>query len=251
MTFKKSTSLKLFLTIFIALFSTNETTYAKETIEEKKEKKKYKGSLDAGANFSNGNSKEQSIQSNFEFTYNFNEKTSNIFKSRADNKKLNKVRTRERYYVNNQTRNNIDKHNFKFLEIEYISDRYGGYHYRTSETAGLGRKLIDSDRFQLTVQSSAGMRQIKLTTDDKRNDIVLRIGSNFSASINDSVSFEEDFDISSDQNATIIRSDSNLRVLLSKKLYFKFGVLIQRVSNVPAGRKNSDVTTGLKLGYEF
>lgn len=241
--------LKLLAAALLVSFSGEINAFAAE--ENKKEEKKYKGSLDVGANFLNGNSKEQSIQANFGLNYNFSEKVSNVTKSRSDNNKTNRIRTRERYFVNNQTRKEINKNNFKFLEIEYISDRYGGYNYRVSETAGLGKNLIENKKIKLTIQSSAGMRQIRLITDEKSNDFVIRVGSDFEATISETLFFTEDFDISADQNATIIRSDSNLKILLSKKLYFKFGVLIQRVSNVPVGRKNSDVITGLKLGYEF
>ncbi len=246
---------KLFLAILLCFFAVQKNISAQETAKKEEEKKKYKGSLDAGANFANGNSKEQSIQANFNFDYKFNKETSNVFRSRADNKKQNDIRTREMYFVNNQTKKSISKSNFKFLEIEYVSDRYGGYNYRITETVGLGRKLLDGEKFKLTIQSSIGMRQIKLINSDdstdKSNDFVVRAGSHLDAEINENVSLEENFDISTDQNATIIRSDTNLRILLSKKLYFKFGILIQRVSNVPVGRKNSDVTTGVKLGYEF
>ena len=50
----------------------------------------------------NGNSKEESIQSNFDLKYTFEKGMSSILKARGENKKTNKVRTRERYFVNNQ-----------------------------------------------------------------------------------------------------------------------------------------------------
>lgn len=241
---------KLISMIFLALFYSQSNAYAAENATLEKEKS-YKGSLDFGATFANGNSKEQSIQSNFDLQNSLSDKKSNLLKARAQNTKTNKIRTRETYYVNNQTRRNISKSNFKFLEVEYVSDRYGGYNYRISETVGLGRKLLDKKDLKLTIQASAGMRQTKLTTDDKSNDVIVRFGSGFDVKLNENVSFEEDLDISFDQIATIIRSDSNVKVLISKSLYLKFGVLVQRVSNVPQGRKNSDVNTALKIGYEF
>lgn len=241
---------KLILTILLSFFAFQNTAQAQEAVEEQKDKK-YKGSLDFGATFANGNSKEQSVQSNFNLKYNFNKKTANILKARAENTKTNNIRTRETYYVNNQTRKDISKHNFKFLEMEFVSDRFGGYNYRTSETAGIGRKLVDNEKYQLTVQVSTGLRQIKLITDEKSNDVIVRLGSDFLTEINKNISFEEHVDVSFDQNATIIRSDTNLKILISRSLYLKFGVLVQHVTDVPEGTKKSDVTTALKIGYEF
>lgn len=236
----------LFLAIFISSISTN--SFAKLITEEEE---KYKGSFDVGATISNGNSKEQSIQSNLNFDYHFTKEVSNVFRSRAENKKLNRVRTKEEYFTNNQTRQDIGEKNFRFVELEFVSDRYGGYNYRISETAGFGRKLINDKDLKWLVQSSIGLRQSKLINDEKNNSFIVRAGTTVNAKINDTLSFEEIFDVSTDQNATIFRSDANLKIRLSKKLYFKLGVLIERTTNVPVGTKNSDVTTALKLGYDF
>lgn len=216
-----------------------------------KDKKKYDGSFDVGFTLSKGNSQEQSIQSNLDFDYHFTDRVHNILKARAENKEQNEVRNKEEYFLNNQTRKELSKLNFKFLELQFVSDRFGGYRYRVSETAGLGRKLLDSEKYKVSVQIGAGLRQSKLTTGEERSRATAIFGSNVDLKINEHVSFEEFLNISADNYATIIRSDANLKILISKKLYFKFGVLIERTTKVPTGTKNSDITTALKLGYEF
>ena len=250
----KHNQINFIFTLFFTSFFWQHNAQSQEVVLKPEKDKKtavYKGSLDFGATVANGNSKEQSIQSNFDLKYNFNKKVSNIIAARAENQKTNDVRTREKYYVNNQTRKNISAFNFKFLEMEFVSDRFGGYNYRTSETIGIGRKLLDDEKLKLTIQSSIGLRQVKLITGEKNNNVIIRFGSNFSVDINEHVSFSEAIDVSFDKNATITRSDTNLKILISKSLYLKFGVLIQHVSEVPANTKKSDVTSGLKVGYEF
>lgn len=216
-----------------------------------KQEEKYEGSFDIGATVSNGNAKEQSIQSNFKFEYHFTKELSDILRARAENKEQNDVRTKEEYFVNNQTRQDISKLNFRFLEVEFVSDRFGGYNYRVSETVGLGRKLLDSKKYKISVQSSAGLRQSKLTDGQKHNRPLVRASSHIELKFNDQVSFDEVFDVSADEDATIIRSDANLKILMSQKLYLKLGILFERTSNVPVGTKNTDITTALKIGYEF
>jgi len=236
----------LFLTLLSLSICSN--SFAKLITEEEE---KFEGSFDVGATFSNGNSKEQSIQSNFDLDYHFTKEISNILKARAENKEQNEVRTKEEYFVNNQTRQSIDKLHFKFSELQFVSDRFGGYNYRVSQTIGLGKKLVDSKRYKVSVQAGVGLRQSKLINGEKRNSPTLNFGSNINLKINEHVTFEEFLSVSADNYATIIRSDANLKILVSKKLYFKLGVLIERTSTVPEGTKNSDITTGIQLGYEF
>lgn len=236
----------LFLALLVISIATD--SHAKLITQENE---KYEGSFDIGATFANGNSKEQSIQSNFDFDYHFTDEISNILKARAENKEQNNVRTKEEYFINNQTRQDIDKLNFKFLELQFVSDRFGGYHYRVSQIAGLGRRILDNKRYKVSVQSGLGLRQSKLTNDETRHSPTINFGSNVDIKINEHVSFEEFLSISGDNYATIIRSDANLKILISKELYFKFGILIERTTTVPIGTKNSDITTALKLGYEI
>lgn len=233
--------------IFLALFFVSSNfSFADEDV-----KKKYKGNIDLGATLSQGNSREQSLQANANLTYSFSETIENIFRSRAENKKLNDLRTKEEYFVNNQTRQNLGEYNFRFVELEFISDRFGGYNYRTSQTIGLGRRLINKKDTQLSVQIGSGLRQSKLTNDEKIHSATVRFGLSFSTKFNDILSFQENLDISADRIAVITRSDANLRISLNKTLYLKLGVLMNHVSDVPAGRKRTDITTALKVGYEF
>lgn len=240
--------IKQFFSLALLIISISTNSHAKLITQENE---KYEGSFDIGATFANGNSKEQSIQSNFDFDYHFSEKISNIFKARAENKEQNDVRTKEEYFINNQTRRDINKQNFKFLELQFVSDRFGGYHYRVSQTAGLGRKLVDNKKYKISIQSGLGLRQSKLTNEENKNSVTVNFGSNMDIKINEHVSFEEFLSISGDSYATIIRSDANLKILISKELYFKFGILVERTTTVPVGTKNSDITTALKLGYEI
>lgn len=234
--------------VFVTIFFLGISQYS---FAEEEVKKKYSGNIDLGATLSQGNSREQSLQANANLTYNFTKNVKNILRSRAENKKLNDIRTKEEYFVNNQTRQNIGIHNFRFAELEFISDRFGGYNYRTSQTIGLGRRLIDKKDIQLSIQIGTGLRQSKLTDDEKINSATIRVGSNFLIKFNDTLSFEEVLDISGDQTAVITRSDANLKITLHKTLYLKLGVLLNHVSKVPVGREKTDVTTALKLGYEF
>ncbi len=211
----------------------------------------WKRSVEGGISIENGNSESESFYGNTKIDYDSGNKWKDIFNARGENKKENEERSKEEYRVNNQTRYVVTTLNYSFLELEYVDDRYGGYDYRISETIGLGRNIIKTDNINLTAQFSTGLRQIKFSDQDKEDSLVARLGSNLEWKLNSTVSFNEDFDISIDNNARITRSDSNLKIMMNKSLYLKISLFIENKSNVPEGIKNTDNRTMVIIGYDF
>jgi putative salt-induced outer membrane protein len=229
------------LFLFFLFFSYNTRLFAKD----------WSSSIESGATIENGNSNTQLYYARVKVNHEFRDRWKNILDSRGENKKENNKRSKEEYRVNNQTRYSINKLNYSFVELEYIDDRYGGYDYRVSETFGLGKNIIKKDDLSFTVQSSFGARQIRFSDSDKEESAVIRFGSNLNWKFNSNVSFNEDFDISFDKNARIIKSDASLKVMMSKSLYLKFNLFIENKSKVPQGIKNTDSRTMIIIGYDF
>jgi len=231
------------------IFSSNSFA-SDEKIDEKKDSK-LKGSMEGGITIENGNTKTESYYGSIKSEYDFYEKWKNLFNSKAHNQKENRVRTKEEYRVNNQTRYSVTKLNYSFLELEYVDDRFGGYDYRISETMGLGRSLIKEDNMSLTSQISTGLRQTKFSDGDKDDSWVIRFGTSFNWKINSTLSFSEDFDFSIDDSTRITKSDTNLKIALNKSLYLKFNLFVENKSDVPQGIKNTDTRTMLVIGFSF
>jgi putative salt-induced outer membrane protein len=235
------------ISLSLALSLINNNSFAQEI---KNNEASWKGGIEAGAKLTNGNSKTESIyaKANLEFK---KDKWSDIAKARAENVKENKIRSKEQYYVNNQTRYNYTLKNYSFAELEFVSDRYSGYNYRISEIIGYGRNFITNNDITLSGRIGAGLRQNKLINDKKENNFLARAGGDFEWRIKENINFNQLVNISTDKRATIIESDTSLKILITKTLYFKFSLLIERQSNPPAGVKNTDSTTMLTLGYQF
>lgn len=216
--------------------------------------KKWKGSFEGGSSVIKGNTNQESTYGKASVKYK-KEKYSNLFKTRLENAKSNKVRIKERYDLNNNLRYSYTKKNFSLLETEYIDDRYGGYDYRISESVGYGRKIIEDEDMQLLIQMSAGSRQIKFTNGDKERSWLVRFGGDLNWEIENDVEFKQHLDISFDKDTEIIRSDTSVKITmspLSESLYLAISYFLERKSNTSSPSiKNTDSTLMIMFGYDF
>ncbi len=245
---------KVIFTVLFSIFCFSNSVAQERKKEESVKEKSIKSNIEAGATISQGNTEEESIYSKTKIDYQ-KERYSNILKTRMENTKVNDLRVKERYDINNQTRYNFSKKNYRFLEIEYIDDRFGGYDYRSSETVGLGRDLVKRENIVLSGQLSAGLRQSKFTDSEKENTFLVRAGFDFNWKIKEGVEFNEHLDISRDQDATITKSDASLKISLDKihhSIYLQIGYFFENRSAVPDPSFNkTDTTFMTTIGYSY
>lgn len=242
-----------FFILFIAFIIVPDSIlFAQE--KKKDEEKVWKINIEAGMTLSKGNSRQESIYSKNSVDFN-KEKWTNLFKTRLENTTANKERVKERYDVNNQTRYNFSKRNYRLAEFEYIDDRFGGYDYRISETFGYGRDLIKKPNMDLSLQLSGGFRQVKLTNSDKDLTWLVRSTIHFDWKIKDGIRLIENLDISVDNERIITRSDTSFRIVLknlSESIYLQIGYFLENRSDATeAGVKNTDTTFMNTIGYNF
>ena len=219
--------------------------------DAEKVEKNWKGSLELGASFATGNTEEQTARVEGDFEYIFTDRISNITKFSTSTNKNNDVRTEEEYRINNQTKYNLTDKNYSFVELEYINDRFSGQDYRISELVGFGREIYKDDKINLTAEASIGARQTKETGQSVDNSILAKIGGDFNWKITDTLKFGENLTVSTSTASTITKSSSFIKSDLTETLYLKFGVDLEHISEVPAGKENLDTVTKLTVGYDF
>jgi putative salt-induced outer membrane protein len=245
---------KIIKIIFLALafLTFQNQAFANEVNEAKDlQDKKLRTSIEGGITVENGNSKTQAVYGNLRTDYKFSEKWKDILRFRGENKVENSIRSKEYYRINNQASYLFTKSNYALIESEYIDDRFGGYDYRVSQTFGLGRDLFKTDEFSLSFQAGIGGRQIKLINEQSENLMTGRFALHSNWQLSKVIYFNEDLDISFDKEATITRSESNLKIQINSTLYLKLSYLIENRSSVPIGVKNTDNRTMIIVGYEF
>jgi putative salt-induced outer membrane protein len=238
---------------YIALISILLFCHKNSFSQEEKEKN-LKVHIEAGGTFSKGNSNQQSLFSKNNLEYK-KDKWTEIFKSRLENTKVNRVRSKERYDLNNQLRYNISEKNFRVFEAEYIDDRYAGYDYRASLTYGYGRNFIENEKTKFSSQLSFGARQSKFTNGQSESSPLIRFTSNLEHKFKDDIIFNENLDISIDKDVVITKSDSSLKIRLksvNKSLFLQLGYFLENRSNSSTSNaKKTDSIFMTMIGLDF
>ncbi len=211
---------------------------------------RWDGNIEFGANVKTGNTDKQQL--NFVGKLNsYWEKWENTIKATVDLGEENSVNTDEEYRVKDQIRYPLSELNYSFGELEYVNDRFSGYEYRTSELVGYGHYLIKEDDLTVIGEAGLGARQASLKNGDDENSFLGRGSTKIDWKIAKNISLTEDLTISVGSDSTITESETAIKSKLSESLYLKAGFDIEHISDVPAGRDNTDTTTKITVGYDF
>ena len=207
--------------------------------------------IEAGATYSSGNTEEETtnvaIKLNKEGSV---QQWGHTIKLAAKSSKDDGVRNEEEYRAATQSRFNTTEDDYKFIELEYIKDRFSGYDYRMSENIGQGKKFYDTENFKLAGEASLGLRQTEDTNGSKDNSMLVKFAAKANWQINEHVALSEELSVAI-ADTTITLSETAIKNALSDNLYFKMGLTIEHNSDVPAGTDNTDTTTSINLGYSF
>jgi putative salt-induced outer membrane protein len=212
--------------------------------------KPWKGDAELGIVATSGNTTTQSITARGGVTYE-QANWRHIAKIDILNSSSDNITTAERYTASGKSDYKIDARSFVFGRIGYESDRFAGFYYRTTETAGYGYRLIDAKMLTLDLEAGPGARQTKFRSGDSTGEAIGRVASLLTWKISDTATFTEDLSSDIGQDTTITKSVTALKAQVTANLAMKATLTVRNISNVPVGVKNTDSETGLTLVYGF
>ena len=143
------------------------------------------------------------------------------------------------------------ENDYAFIRGAYLNDRFSGYHYQNTVTAGYGRKLIATERVNLSIELGPGYRYEKIRTGGSEEDAIFRASGLFSLKLTEGTSFEQDLSVETGDDKTITRSVSAIRAQIIGALAMKLSYTIDRQSKVPVGTEKTNTETALALVYGF
>lgn len=223
---------------------------AKLAKKDGNKEKRFSGNIDAGIQIANGNTKKQDVNSSAKINYK-GDGWSNTLSLSARGSEEGNVRTNEEYKVNNQTKYDITKKAYSFLELEYVNDRFSGYDYRNSELLGLGYKFYNSDSLTITGETSVGARQSQLSDNSKESSLLGKVGAKAEWKMTKNITLSQDINSSFGAESVISTWDTNIKTKLTDAVYLKFNYNLQHIDDVPAGVQHIDTFTSIGVGYEF
>jgi len=177
------------------------------------------------------------------------------------------VTSAERWDARLQSDYQITQRVFSFGALSYQNDRFSGFEYQASGSAGLGYKLLDSQDTRFAVQAGVGYRSLRaeflvkdpvtgavterIAVPPTQSELVGTTGIDFMHRFNASTRVLDKFISESGSSNTSVRNDLSLEVKMSKKLSLAAGYSIQHNTSPPAGLKKTDTTSTLNLVYAF
>ncbi len=165
--------------------------------------------------------------------------------------KTEKETTAEKYSVSAKTGYKFDEMNYVFLLGSYEDDRFSGYDYQLSFSAGYGRRLIKNDRITLELEVGPGYRINRLDEGNKEEDIILRGAGMFNLKLTETSSFQQDVSVETGEDNTITRAVSAVKAQIVGALSMKASFTVKNTSQVPEDTKHTDTETALTLVYDF
>lgn len=175
------------------------------------------------------------------------------------------ITSAERWEASWQTNYDISKTLFSFGGLRYEHDLFSGFEYQASASAGLGYKLIDTDKTKLSAQVGVGYRRLRPEEIDKgasgaviaripgdaQGDAVVTAQVDYLQNLTSTTSLSNKFLLESGSNDTLIKDDVALTVKMSTKLALSVGYGLQDNTKPPPGLKKLDTVTTVNLVYAF
>lgn len=161
-------------------------------------------------------------------------------------------RTGERYFGSAKLDRKFSEVSYVFVLLEHEDDRFSGYHYQTSLSAGYGRTVINSDAHKLSLEGGPGYRRSEVEANDKlEEEGFVRGALDYKWTISPSSTFSEELSVEVGDESTISKSSTKLKTKINSSFSLTLGYDIKHNSDAPEGTKNSDRTTYATLDYTF
>ena len=209
-----------------------------------------------------GNTVSETANAKFEITRETQD-WKNFFGASGLYGRASRIESAQRWDARYQLDRNIRAQTFWFVGGRYEDDRYSGFAYQGTATAGFGRKFYDTQLTKLTSQIGAGYRSLRqedLIRDDA-NAVIARIPGERSSDmvVNAALTYEHSFNentrilssllIESGQANTLTRNDLSFQVKMNDVLALSLGLSVRNNSEPQPGLKNTDTLTTVNLVY--
>lgn len=220
----------------------------------------WEAEAELGYLMTDGNTENQSVNFRFDITrevtgwkHNFHYET--LFRSETDEETGEDQTTAQRFLVSAQSNYKFDARNSAFLMGRYEDDRFSGYDYQYTVTAGYSRIFVKTDSTELSGKVGPGYRYSKIAddtvADDEESEAILHVGGFFEYSFNSAAVFTQEVSVETGADKTITRSVTALKSRIANNLAMKASYTLKHTSQVPPDTEKTDTETALTLVYSF
>jgi putative salt-induced outer membrane protein len=157
----------------------------------------------------------------------------------------------ERYFLEDKSDFALDADQYVFGKGSYLDDRFSGYSYQATGTAGYGRYLVRQDNFTLEGFGGLGYRRSELVSGLSNGEGILTVGQKLGWSISDSSKLVQSFSSDIGNDLTLSIFEVGLESQIIDRIATKIAFQARNISEVPLGNKKTDTQTSVSLVYSF
>lgn len=216
----------------------------------------WKGSAEVGSIWTSGNTSTSSVNGKFDVVRKGENWTSKLKMSALSSKEDSKT-SKEKYSGLLQLDRHFSERTYLAIVGQQDRDRFSGFQYQGTLSAGLGYRAIKKDHMLLEFEAGPGYSRERLRdesgggADDVNEEAIARLVANYSWRISEGVSFIEEFSAEIGANNSIYRSETGLKSQINGSLATKITYKTKYVAEVPDDTKKSDNEFGVTLVYSF
>ncbi len=220
----------------------------------------WSGSGEVGAFVSSGNSSETGLTLGLKLKREGID-WSHELRVKADYQRTNGVTSREQIVAAYEPQYQIQDGLFAYALGQYERDRFQGFSARYAISAGLGYKLVDSERLQISAKAGPAYRHTEFVDGTSAGSLAGLAGLEANWQITDRLKLTQDANMMAETGgaATVIFDSTSTSVLLvtgleakvSDRLTTRMSFTLDYDSNPPAGSVSTDTLSRLTLIYGF
>ncbi len=241
------------LTYLLLCLLISGVSFAKEVVDEEADPKLWSGSIDVGFTNTDGNTNERNLKAKALIEYN-RDKWRNTFNFDTLNTESEGTRSAERYFVADRQAYQYDEANYVYGYGSYDDDRFSGYQYQGTLSAGWGRRLIHEESMEWDAEVGPGYRRSKTDRDagsDTQEEAIIRGFTQYSWDFSETANFMQLLSVEAGDKNTISRSETALKVSIYGSLSMKLAYTIKYTEKVPAGKVHAGTETSFTLSYDI
>lgn len=169
--------------------------------------------------------------------------------------------TAQRWEALAQTKYEFNPNNFTFGGLRYESDKFSGFRYQGTVSAGVGHIFSDTDDYLLTAQIGAGYKffekraaysrlGVLLRPDEKDTALAGIANVDFRKQLTATTSVTNRLTAEYTAENTFLQNELALQVKMSDKLALALGYAVRYNTDPPPTFGNSDTLTTANIVYE-
>jgi putative salt-induced outer membrane protein len=220
-----------------------------------------------GASFASGNSENQTANAALELKYAGDQWAHSLgFAGNYGNDGSDT--TAQRWEVRGQSQYDFTSRFYGFGAARYEDDRFSAFEYQASLSAGVGYKLVDSERTKLWMQGGPGYRFAERrgeclddplpddlddcanrSPSESEDSLIGRGNVGFDHQLTETTKIVDRFLVEAGSDNTYLQNDFGFELLITGALVLRVGYQVRHNTDVPPGVEQTDTLTTLGLIY--